>query len=104
MGQLVGNQFPPRIAPGIKTSGFEDKLMTNGVSQGIHCPCRISRFVIGVNAYATEIMSEARLEERAGGSIERLARRTKHLTHDRRGVTATLWRDIRRLALQSSRV
>src|SRR5215469_1233384 len=104
MGQFVGNQFPSRIAPGIKASGVEDKLVTNGIGQGIHGSRRIRRFVVGVNAYATEIMSEARLEERAGGSIERLAGRPKHLMHDRRGVTAALWRDIRGFALQSSRI
>jgi hypothetical protein len=104
MGQFVGNQFPSRIAPGIKTSGPEDKLMTNGVGQGIHGSRRIPRFVIGVYAYPTEIMSEARLEERAGGSIERLAGRAKHVMHDRRGVTATLGRDSRDFALQGSRI
>jgi hypothetical protein len=104
MGQFVGNQFTSRISPGIKTSRFEDKLVTNGVGQGIHGSRRMRRFIIGVNPYATEIMSETRLEERAGGSIERLAGGAQHLMHDRRSVAATLWGDIRGFALQSSRI
>jgi hypothetical protein len=90
MCQLVGNQFLSRVAPGIKTPGFEDKLVTHGVSQSIHGPRRLRRFFIGVNAYATEIVPEARLEERAGGSIERFAWRAEHVMHDGRGVMATL--------------
>ena len=65
VGQFMGNQFSSRIAPGIKTSRLEDKLMTNRICQGIHGPRGIRRLVIGVNAYATEIMSEARFEKRA---------------------------------------
>jgi hypothetical protein len=103
MGQFMGNQFPSGIASGIKTSGLENKLMTNGIGQGIHGPRGIRRLVIGVNANATEIMSEAGLEECASNSIERLARRAKHLMHDRRGHTATVWSDTCSLALHSSR-
>ena len=104
MGQFMGNQFPSRIAPGFKTSGLEDKLMTNCIGQGVHGPRGVRRFVIGMNAHATEIMSEARLEEGAGHSIERLARRAKHLMYDRRGHTTALWSGICSLALHGSRL
>jgi hypothetical protein len=40
---------------------------------------------VGMHAHPAKIVAEARFERGAGGRIKRLARRTQHLVHNRRG-------------------
>jgi hypothetical protein len=63
MGQLVGNQFLSCVAPGIKTSRFEDKFVTNGVGQGIHGAGRGGCSLVSMYPDVAEIVSETRFKE-----------------------------------------
>src|SRR5688572_12622277 len=72
MGQLMGEKPTPATCSRPVLSMRKHNFPADRIGQRVHCPGRFGGLVTGVYPHVTEVMSEARLEKRARGRIERL--------------------------------
>jgi hypothetical protein len=81
--QFVGEEFAPGRRAGPILTGREDNVLPDRVGQGIHRASRLGRPGVGMHAHAAEVPAKTRLKEGSRRGVERLARGTQDLSHDR---------------------
>src|SRR5919112_6431422 len=87
MGQLMGQEAPARFAERSVSSRTEHYILSHCVGQRIHCSSRGRRFLICVDPYFAEVVTEARLHKGTRALIEGLPWRSKRLMYyGRRGI------------------
>jgi hypothetical protein len=101
VAQLVGKQTAARGGLGIVLPGGEDRVLADGVGQGMHGLRRFLGTRPGMDADGAEVVADARLHEGAGVRVKGAASGAKRLMHDGRrldwpdrtgGVAAKRWR------------
>lgn len=83
MGQFVCQKPVAGYRSGTILTGTEHHITADGIGECMHRLCRLSRARICMHTNLAEIMPEVRFKERARRSVERLARRAKHIMDDR---------------------
>lgn len=69
MRQFVRENATSRACPQRIVTLSKYNIPSDRVCKRIDCPRRLRRLGIGVDTHSTKIMSEARLEESAGGRV-----------------------------------
>src|SRR5215212_8684757 len=84
MGQLMGQEAPAHFSERGVSSRTEHYILSHSVGQRIHCLSRGRRFLICVDPYFAEVVTEARLHKGTRILIEGLPWRVKRLLYYRR--------------------
>ena len=91
--QLVCEQSLALRSAGAVLSCAEDDFLAHGICQSIDCFSRRCGLATSMYTHVAEVVSEARLKERTGGVIERLAGRAQHIMNNGRSHGGTMGRD-----------